>query len=239
MKKSIVMLLLCMTMLCTGCSENKQIEGKKEESSVETENQVESDTVEKEADTSEKQENVYTEKNKYGVYIGAEEVTELEMGITENGEQKVLCTIKLPMNCFLSSLCMNETGEEETMLETNGNLLADTLALGEYQKSGKIPSTIMMGIEGGVDNTYTITIVDAERISVESEKEYAPGGIEIGRGEGHDAYAYERTGQFDLVLAYRLNENWTLLVQNSGEVKDHMSVEEFGQEMYQLIMPMQ
>lgn len=241
MKKYMVMVLFCMTMICTGCSESKQDVGKQEKSREKIVNEeqtdIEIDTTDE--NSSEKSGNVVTEKNQYSVYIDAEEVAEMEMGVNENGQQKVLCTIKLPMNYFTAASYMTETGEETSMQEINGNLLMDILDLGTYEKSGKISSTIVLTASGEVDNSYTITIVDAERISVESEKDYAPDGIEISSGEGHDAYAYARTGQFDLVLAYQLNENWTLLVENSGEVKDHISLEEFGKEIYQLITPIQ
>lgn len=240
MKRRLVMAMLCATMVFAGCSGSESETEKTENSSTETDIQEPVDEKKEDEDVSAESGNVSTTENTYGVYIGAESVTEMEMGVNENGEQEVLCRIKLPTNCFLSSLNMNENGEEETMLETNGNLLSDILELGHYQKSGKIPSTIMMTIQGKADCSYTLSIFDSEEYSVAWEKDFTPDGIDIGAGSDHEAYVcYDATEQFDLVFAYQISEDWTLLVRNSGDVKDQMSLEEFGQEMYQLITPLQ
>lgn len=240
MRKKFIMVLLCMTMVWAGCSKSQQNEEMQVDSKIETEDQTGADNENEDTDTSKKQTDISSEENGYGVYSGANTVAEMEMGVYENGETKVLCTVQLPTNCVLSSLYMNENGEEETMLETNGKQLSDILDLGIYEESGKISSTIVIGMPGNVDNSYTFTIFDAETYSVDYEKEFTPDGIDIEVGKGHDAYVcYDKTEQFDLVFAYQINEEWTLLIRNSGELKNQMSLEEFGQEMYQLITPVQ
>ena len=171
------------------------------------------------------------------VYIGADSVSDITMGTFTGSAQEPLCNVKMPNSYYMASLYTDETGQSQTMLETNGKLISEIAESGVLGTCPYVPTTVVITAQGNADDSYTFTIVDTGTISVASEKEYAPGGIEIDPGSEHEAYVYSTSGQFDVVMAYRLNENWTLLIENGGELKDKMTLDEIGQAFYELVTP--
>ena len=171
------------------------------------------------------------------VYIGADSVSDVTMGTFTGGAQTPLCKVSMPDSYYMASLYTDEAGQSKTMLETNGKLVSEIAESGVLETCPYVPTTVVITAQGNADDSYTFTVVDTESISIASEKEYAPGGIEIDPGSEHEAYVYSTSGQFDVVMAYRINEDWTLLIENSGELKDRMTLDEIGKAFYGLVTP--
>lgn len=169
------------------------------------------------------------------IYTGADAVTDVAMGTCIEGKQTRLCTIKVPTNYIIASLYMDENGERHTMPETDGKIVSDVIANGGLAGHSEVPDTIVLGAQGNIDNSFTFAITDSETISVESEEEFAPGGIEAETADGQKAYIYETSGQFDIVMVYELNKDWTLMVGNTGGLKDSFSLEEIGRGLYSIV----
>lgn len=241
MKKKFVILMLCLAVCLAGCTGKSKDESssKQEAQTEETETSNTEDTnVDKDDNkTQNTAGKVKTSDNDTAVYINSDRVADVNMGACVNGEQKVLCAVKLPANYYMTSLYMDEYGQSNTMLETNGKLLEDVVKEDALENCAQVPVTVVMTAQGDANNSYTFAIVDSATISVESEKDYAPGGIDVNTSGDHDAYAYTTSGQFDVVLVYEINDEWTLLIENSGQLKDTMSLEEIGQEFYRLVTP--
>ena len=241
MKKALVMLVLFLAFGLAGCStKNTDDSTSNQETQVETTESSEGDTAKEDNGdntTSSVAEEVETSNNDTAVYVNSAKVADVNMGACVNGEQTVLCAVKLPADYYMTSLYMDEYGQSNTMLETNGKLLEEVAKDGALENCEQVPATVVMTAQGDANNSYTFAIVDSSTISVESEKDYAPGGIDVNAGSGHDAYAYTTSGQFDVVLVYEINDEWTLLIENSGQLKDTMSLEEIGQEFYNLVTP--
>lgn len=244
MKKKLLMVTFCLMVALTACSNKKAEESQPAETET-TETQEEEETKpEEEESVPDEQggnaEGAAGEKNETSVYVGADLVADVAMGSCIDGKQTALCTVKIPTNYIIASLYLDENGERQSMAETDGKLVSEVAAGdGSLANSTEVPDTVVLTAQGSVDNKYTFAIVDSETISIESEKEYAPGGIDVNTGNGHDAYVYAANGQFDVVLVYEINEDWTLLIQNSGQLKDEMSIEEIGQEFYKVVTPVE
>lgn len=247
MKKKLLMVTLCILVALTACSNKKAEEENQPAESETTETQEEEETEtqpEEEESVPEEHggnaESTVGEKNETSVYPGADLVTDVAMGSCIDGKQTALCTVKIPTNYIFGSLYLDENGESQSMKETDGRLVSEVVASdGSVVKRTEVPDTVVLTAQGSADNSYTLVIVDSETISVESEKEYAPGGIDLNTGSGHDAYIHAATGQFDVVFVYEINEDWSLLIQNSGQLKDELSIEEIGQEFYKVVTPVQ
>ena len=171
------------------------------------------------------------------VYIGADSVFDVTMGTFTDSAQTPLCKVSMPDSYYMASLYTDEAGQSQTMLETNGKLVSEIAESGVLETCPYVPTTVVITAQGNADDSYTFTIVDTGTISVASEKEYAPGGIEIAPGSEHEAYVYSTSGQFDVVMAYRINEDWTLLIENSGGLKNRMTLSEIGKAFYGLVTP--
>lgn len=247
MKKKLLMVTLCILVALTACSNKKTDEENQPAESETTETQEEKETEtqpEEEESVPEEQggkaEGTVGEKNDTSVYPEADLVTDVAMGSCIDGKQTALCTVKIPTNYIFGSLYLDENGERQAMKETDGKLVTEVIASdGSIANRAEVPDTLVLSAQGSVDNKYTFAIVDSKTISVESEKEYAPGGIDVNTGNGHDAYVHVATGQFDVVFVYEINEDWSLLIQNSGQLKDELSIEEIGQEFYKVVTPVQ
>ncbi len=247
MKKKLLMVTLCMLVVLTACSNKKAEEESQptETEATETQEEEETETQQEEEESVPKKqddnvESAAGEKNETSVYAGADLVTDVVMGSCIDGKQTALCTVKIPTNYIFASLYLDENGERQAMKETDGKLVTEVIASdGSIANSAEVPDTLVLSAQGSVDNKYTFAIVDSKTISVESEKEYAPGGIDVNTGNGHDAYVHVDTGRFDVVFVYEINEHWSLLIQNSGQIKDELSIEEIGQEFYKVVTPVE
>ena len=158
-----------------------------------------------------------------GIFPGSSTNADVKMGVYENGGVKELCTVTMPADHIIASSVMDETGTEHTMLETNGSILSDVLDSLE----GIYPSTAILTSTEGDSITYMI--LPSATITVESEKEYAPEGIDV----ESDAYIYQTTGQPYIMFVRNLNENWTFVLKFKGAL--NMPLEEIGKKFCSLV----
>lgn len=171
--------------------------------------------------------------NNIGAYVNVESLVDVKMGIFEDGKQKALCTVKIPTNYIVSSLYMDQNGEHQTMSSTNANIVSNVIKNGGFDNPNEIPDTIVLDGEGG---NYSFAIGKSDIVSVQSEKEYAPGGIDIVSNSIHKAYIHKSVkGTFDYVFVYDINDKWSLVLQYKGDLMDKISLQKFGQELYKLI----
>lgn len=217
MKKVVLTIILCIVVFLSGCSINQK------------ESNIEGATPE---------ESYSSTNDKIGVYMDSDSVVEVKMGTYVDSKQKALCSIKMPTNYTIASIYRDATGQNHTMSETNGKSLSEAVK-SDLDNSEQVPETVVLSSRGKIYNNYTFTIVDSKTISIESEKDYAPGGIDIGKGSENIAYVYKTTGQYDVAFVYKINDNWTLYIGNSGELKDNLSLSQIGEELYQLVTPIQ
>lgn len=224
----------------TGCSGSKKSETTvKSETNIETNQELDENTEkvdEKKRDTT-GEDNV--DKNSTNVYPGANSVVDIAMGTYDEGMQTSVCTVKMPENYIITSSYTDENGKNKTMTETNGRTVSEVIENGELKESSNVPSVVVLVAQGNVNNSFLISVLDAGEYSVQSEKEYEPDGVEVNITEGHSAYIYNTKGQYDTVCVYQISDRWTLAIQNKGQLKDQMSLEEFGKEMCELITPIE
>lgn len=224
-QKKLLLMILCTFVTFTGCSTAADTYGNQSASPQEIV-QTESGQDMEEQIT----------KNNTAVYAGAENIAKMEMGACVDGEQTKLCEVKMPTNYLMASLYMDEAGQNQAMPETNGKILGDVIESNVLESCQEIPAAIALAAQGGIENTYKFTIVDADTVSVESEKQYAPEGLLIAEGSGYPAYIYKSSGLFDVVFVYQLCKDWTLMIENSGCLKDE-DIELLGDEFYYLVIP--
>ena len=242
-----VILALCLaSIVMAGCGKN--VEKTEETKPVETQAETQSPAEEKaEPEVREEEKTAEAEEKKEenmqdaaGVYMTSAKLADIPIGAYVDGEQKVLCSVKMPENYVIASLYMDESGvADKEMTETNGRVISAVIEDKSLESSENVPSTVIITSAENTMNTYTFGIVQSSRVSLETEKEFAPDGIDIAVGTDHDAYAYSTSGHFNMVLVYEINDDWTLLVENSGELKDKMSLEDFGKEFYGLVSPVE
>lgn len=242
MKKAFLIMIMCVAVLFAGCTDKKnhvEENNDKPNSEISTESNNEKETEKSQADQSEVSNPVNVSENDTNVYVGSEFLADVTMGTCIDGNQSALCTIKMPTGYFIASLYRDEYGQGHTMLETNGELLSEVISAGSLDSCSEIPDTVVMNAPGDANNSYTFAVIDTGTVSVDSEKEYAPGGIEIQSDSAHKGYVYSTSGQADIVMVYQINKDWTLMIQNSGQLKDEMPLEQIGQEFYQLVTPVE
>lgn len=179
-----------------------------------------------------------TEEDETGVYPESGGLSEITMGTYTEGKQTALCRVKLPLSYFMASGYTDEYGNENTMLETNGSLVSDIAAEGRLDELDVFSTTVVLHPQGEIQNEYTFAIVSADTFNLNTEQEYAPDGILFG-DPGHQAYIYETSGQFDIVMLYELSEDWSLFIENTGDLKDSLALEAVGQEWYSLVTPIE
>lgn len=246
MRKGIIWVSVLLALLMMfGCGkdqgkkapETEQSTDEKEDTAVHSaETASTSQETQESAGQTDSNESILTENNTSRVYPGADKLAQISMGAYSDGGQKALCRIKMPDNYYISSLSMDETGQANNeMLETNGRLLSDVVSDNSLKASPVLPATVILTSQGKVLNTFTYVIAQSSMFNVKTAKEFASDGEDISSGQGHDAYIYNTSGTYDLAMVYEINSDWTLLIGNSGELKEELSLEEIGQELYDLI----
>ena len=244
MKRRIVIAMLCVMMGLVGCSGSKESDNTAKDETVVDKGEDSNKNTEKadedKSDKSDESSKNNAENNTSKAYPGSDSVVDITMGANENGNQVALYNIKVPTSYYMASLYMDEKGNVRTMLETNGKLVSQIIEAGGLDNLEELCNSISLDAPGGTSNTYSISVLPVEDYSVEYEKDLTPGGLDIETKDGHTVYVcYDSSEQSDFVFAYQINDKWTLLIQNKGQLKDQMSLEEFGQEMCQLITPIE
>ena len=242
MKNRVLVLILCVALLLAGCSGGKENKKKTEEGqTVETTTEAsqETDTQSQQSEEDTTEGSAETSDNDTGVYLGSDKVVDVSIGCNENGDQKELCKIKMPSDYYISSNYMEDAGNQTLMLETNGRLLLDVIKSGDLEKAPYIPCYIAISSEGASEY-FVFEIKKKSEMSVETEKGYEPNGVDLGEGSDHKAYIYGvSNGNVDLAMVYEINDDWSLLIINNGDLKDKMPLDQIGQKLYNLITPLQ
>lgn len=178
---------------------------------------------------------IINESNDNGIYPNTDSMVDVKMGAYDLDMQKELCSIKMPSNYRInSSLYMDEKGKQQSMPESNAKVLSEIINDGNIGNSEQIPNTILIEGEGG---TYSFAIGKSNIVSAVSEKDYAPGGIDIVSNGTHNAYIHNSINHnyFDIVFVYDINNKWSLVVQYKGDLTNKISLQQFGQELYKTI----
>ena len=242
-RKILASLLIVMSIDMIGCKNNStnNKDSAKTEITVEKEQNSTDETEQmNESQVDDKINDINVADNTTKAYPGSKSVVSITMGASENGNQVALCTLKIPTDYYMASLYMDETGETQTMLETNGKLVSQIVEAGSLETLKEFCNEVSLEAPGGTDNTYGISILPVDFYSVEYEKDLTPDGLDIETKDGHAVYVcYDSSDQSDFVFAYQINDKWTLLIQNKGQLKDQMSLEDFAKEMCQLIIPIE
>ena len=243
MKKIVIPLVLMLALSLTGCSSSdspKENETKGTEQRQETTTTAATTDVAESTETTEStiKESENMSGNNLRAFPGSNKVADVKMGACIDGKQTPLCSVKIPTNYGISTLYMNEAGEEESIIHIQGVIVSDALANGSFEKISQVPSRADLTAPGDVDNNYSFIIADSKAVSIESEKEYSPDGIDITTKDGKKAYICSTSDQYDFVLIYELNDDWTLVIENGGQLKDELSLEEAGREFANLITPL-
>ncbi|MBQ6392439.1 MAG: hypothetical protein IJH60_02920 [Eubacterium sp.] len=241
MKNRILVLILCVALLLAGCSgkkDSKEKAGEGQTAETTTEASQEMDTQPQQTEEDKAEGTAKTSDNDTGVYLTSDKVVDVSMGCNENGNQKELCKIKMPSDYFVTSNYMEDTGSQSLMLETDGRVLSDVIESGDLEKAPYFPCFVTIHAEGATES-FVFEIKKSGDISVESEKDFEPNGVDLGKGSDHEAYIYSVSDDnVDLVMVYEINDDWSLMILNDGDLKDKMPLDQIGQKFYNLITPL-
>lgn len=238
MKKKVVMFLLAgMLLSIAGCES-----GKTEEKEPVVQVQKEG-TKKQEEDISERFETgMSTEETEIGfqhddteLYKDSKGTAEVPMGIAIDGEQVVGCTIKMPVDCFIAGSGITKEGEEES-IALNGDKLESYIEDGKLEEYA-FNMLSLSSIDG--ENTFDFRVYPSEKVTVESEKSYAPDGVSVGTDDIL-AYAYKdpqatETSHVTFCTTVQINEKMTLMLWYGGSLVDELSVQELGEKLYSLV----
>ena len=259
--KKILSVLLILTLISTitacGSKETDKLkEEPKTEEVTETEDEREEESPEEEAvsqpineehssendeekennSNSEVSESVF-EKNNSKVYPNVDEVVDIKMGVVEDGKKVPLFTIKVPTNWGCGSMYMDENGSVSTSSDMPGFLgeAVETGYMNDY-----LPKTLAF-TASGVKLHMVIDIYTKEESTVEMTKDFSPNGFDINEGDKHEAYIFDLENaaneDYKTNFAYKINDNWTLMIRCDTPAATGLSLQEVANEFYSLITP--
>lgn len=178
------------------------------------------------------------DKNSLKVYPGSESTAEVPMGTCIDGKQTELCSVKLPGEYAVSATYTDENGNQTRMAEMDHTFLSNAITNTSYKNSTVLPSTIVVGSPGEINNDCTFMLMHSDMGTLDQMKEAVPGGKDINANSDHPAYIGAMEGAYDLAFAYKFNDDWMLVIYNIGDLADSMSLNEIGEAFYDLVTPL-
>ena len=168
-------------------------------------------------------------KNTTSVFTG-DTLIEIPMG-SEDGENSAkLCTVKMGADYLVAGQMINTQGETELIGQAFATHLSD------LSFDNTFITEAVVGAQGEINDKYTFMVSPSSKFSVDLVKESISNGVDINTDGKHAAYAtYE--SRFDALFVYTLNDDWTFVIEYSGDLPNRISVREFGETFYGLVTP--
>ena len=194
---------------------------------------VEESIAKEEPEEPENTEKASSEGSDINIFTGSEEWTEIEMGITESDTPKALIKIKLPKDYYFGGGIVDESGEKYSEPDMEG-MLSTIISQGQLVKY--LPGSAYMSSYGEENHMFNLAFLPSNKLNVSDERASNTGGVSVGEGKEHEAYIYEYEDSWRFV--YKVDDSWTILSHYMGDDQGKLSIEEFGQELYNIITPM-
>lgn len=232
MKKILMTIVLCLSLCLAGCGGKESNEAKPADN-----NKVEeqtSKTNDKQAGDKEGEEKTSVEgvmPNDTKAYR-CDYVVEVPMGISDKGQSKQLCSIKMGADYYISGSSITLSGEKESI----GSEVSPQIS--ELNLNDCYITKAYVGAQGSIDDSYAFSIQPSSENSVEDIEANIPNGVKVASDTEHPAYLTEDS-RYGALFAYQVNEQYTLIIGYDGELTNKLSAEEIGQEFYDLITPVE
>lgn len=212
----------------------------KGESNSQEEQSTESSNVGKEDSSDKKEEYTEsTESGDYKVFKDSSKFYKIPFGEEVNGELVIACSIPMPGDEYISGGGFSPDGKRAD------TYLSDPFksTLNDYAKHGDLEGFVANMLVAGdsTGGTIDFRLYPASKVTVESEKEYAPNGVELGTAD-MPAYAYKDpeatdTSQVNFCTTVQISDDLTLMLwcEYDGYEELDMSVEDVGNAFYELV----
>lgn len=213
---------------------NSQEDYNQEEQSTESSNVSKEDSSDKKEEYTES-----TESGDYKVFKDSSKFYKIPFGEEVNGELVIACSIPMPGDEYISGGGFSPDGKRAD------TYLSDPFksTLNDYAKHGDLEGFVANMLVAGdsTGGTIDFRLYPASKVTVESEKEYAPNGVELGTAD-MPAYAYKDpeatdTSQVNFCTTVQISDDLTLMLwcEYDGYEELDMSVEDVGNAFYELV----
>ncbi len=164
------------------------------------------------------------------VYPDGGELADIPMGTFDDGEQKTLCSVKMPRGCLFRA-GYTPDGLTNVMIEetAGGGTLESALERGLTEQ----PYAICRARLQASDNTdIEFAVISAANWTMENLKGYAPDAAELGNSRNPAVYYTDAAA---LHLYYCLSPEYALLVHYWGKPLEQTEWEQLAENLYGLI----
>lgn len=217
-----------------GCSSKETVtDTKSSEEQVSAEQPVKEITAETVQEEEVETENIQGEVLA-GVYSNGYELVEVPMGMYFEGEQKVFCKVKMPVNYRFYADYTTEEGDEKTIGEASGgNSLALCIERGLWKEPYAI-SSVLLGLGSESLRFFTIS---TEQGTMEDIKAIFPDAVEIGTQEHPGIYYVDsdEASTADINVEVYLNENFHLIMRYEGPLAEELGLDQLARNIYDLV----
>lgn len=242
--KAVIALIMCVVMCSMGCGKRNPEKVIVDEKITNEQNsekeQIQDETMQDKA-------NVLEGDILAGVYMNGGKLTDVKLGFCIDGEKKEFCSIKMPTKYIFggifhdiegNNLETSNTAEDSVLRYMDGsNSLEDILEKGSLDGIEYPVSYALLTSFEEDKSKVNFYLGTSDELSLESEKEYAPDGKELGTEE-HPAYYYRFEDEYiteDLDVVYQINDDILLRMTYEGPLVDTIGIDKLAQNMYDLV----
>lgn len=241
-KRYVILMLACL--LLVGCGKKESSDATIENVNKEIENVVENDTEEitssadeinneinEEIDNEELESDLSTLG---GVYMNADELIDVPIGLYSDGTSKKLCNVSVPKNYYIYIQDTDDDGIKRDNFEIGGSKVAEAIENGLYDLKHPIEELSVDTFPD--DNTYvSFQIYGADATSFNDEMQsYITNKVDF----ADNIYYYlDGTSSYtaDIFVRYDISDDFYVRIDYDGPLSEELSTDELIQNLCNLV----